>query len=218
MADSALVNLLSRPRASVGIKSSNLMADLLQRSTPSSDAPTSVVSLTPVPPIDPATAADELSLAKLLAQIPDLLTAGLIAARLTPPLNAKAHTIRGTYTDVAAQSGATSHLLATATIPKGQRFLVRRRLSILDTTAGAVRGGITIIRNSSNVYDGASAMDGVVATEAGEYLGATGLDLEWFTSFEPSDVITMTANLIRGLTAVSCNVHGSIIGYLVPVQ
>jgi hypothetical protein len=98
------------------------------------------------------------------------------------------------------------------------KFVVRKRIAILDTTASGVRGGVQIFRNGTAIYDGAKAMDGVTAAEPGEFVGGTGLDSEWGFEFSPQDKIEIKASLIRGGNAISLAVHGSLTGYLVPVD
>lgn len=127
--------------------------------------------------------------------------------------------IRGSYTDGAPAAGSTNHLLATGKIPNGFKFICRRRVSLLDTTASAVRGGVRVNRNSGTVYDGSVAPSWVTAAvESGEWVGATGLDFEWPYEFAAGDTVELTAFLVRGGAAVTCTVHAALIGSLVPAN
>ena len=211
MPEPALIELMRRPEARPLVPGAALTLASLKEAIPGTPAAPGPATSAPRTP-----AVQELSLAEALAELPDLFLTALRSGRLAVPVGARPYAVRGSYTDAATASGNTTHALVAATVPKGVRFVVRKRLAILDTTAGAVRGGITLLRNGVIVYDGAGAMDGVTATEPGEFLGGTGLDSEWDFEFDAGDKIELTAKLIRGGTAVSVAVHGSLTGYLVP--
>ncbi len=174
----------------------------LQRSAPPADSP------------DPATA----------AQIRAELERHAANNRLQNPAppGSRAFNFRAALRDAVARSGTTTDVLATWTVPEGQRFVVQRRLSMVSASDGSaiagVSGGIKLYLGASVDYDGSAAPGDVAlgpGATGGEWQGATGLDHVFPAVYEPGAILKLEAIVVRP-AALTLEVFGALVGYLEP--
>ena len=147
------------------------------------------------------------------AHLVDLLTQG----RLLVPANARPVSVGAVYVDPAPAAGTAEVTIATWKVPSGFRFVVRRRIVLLDTTATPT-GGVVLKADNAVVHNGATGPEGITLggnAVGGEFLGASGSDQEFPQEFAPGVTLVLSAILVRGGVAISCSVLAQLVGYLV---
>jgi hypothetical protein len=147
------------------------------------------------------------------ARLVELLT----QARLLAPPDAIPLSVGGIYQDAAPVDGTTAHQIVTYTVPSGFRFIVRRRIVLLDTTATPT-GGVILKADTAEIHNGYAGPSGLTpgpGAVAGEFLGASGSDQEFAAEFRAGVVLDLSAKLTRGAAAISCSVLAQLVGYLV---